>query len=441
MVNVSIEISSQTQALQTVAHTQEIIAAGINEVLPQEAIEKYMQLNQSILQIEQFAYNLNNYKNTVVIAVGKAAVGMAKAVENILGDRINLGICVTKYGHSLPLKYCSIIEAAHPVPDENSVLATKAILSITNNCDAQSLVLFLLSGGASSLMADVPNGCSLQEVQDLFKHLVLSEASINEINNVRKTISKIKGGKLAMNMPKATIHSLIVSDVPNNDLGTIGSGPTFIQPSNYLQAKEILEKYSLWQKTSTNIKNAIEQTKEVNEAKTITHNKHTIIAQNKFALKAAQIKATSIGYEVVLVNEILNDSLAKAIDKILYTIHNNLSNPNAVLLFGGEITVDVNGNNVGGRNQHLALCLLKEILQISTSSKITIAVSGTDGTDGNTNTNGALISNIWHYNTQEIEEAIATYSSYNFFKKHGGHIITGATQTNVMDMVLVIITN
>jgi len=231
MLNVAIHTAAQQPVISTIVAAKEIIAAAISNVLPQKAIEKFVQLKNNYLAINGATYNLKAYNNIVVIATGKAAAGMAKAIETILGDNISTGICVTKYGHSLPLKYCSIIEAAHPIPDENSVLATASILAIVKKCDDQSLVLFLLSGGASSLMADVPNGCNLQEVQQLFKQLVLSKASINEINVVRKKISKVKGGKLALSMPNATKHTLIISDVPNNDLSTIGSGPTVIKSS------------------------------------------------------------------------------------------------------------------------------------------------------------------------------------------------------------------
>ena len=224
---------------------EQIFLAGVDRVLPGRLIEKVMSLTGNCLLISDFTLCLESVKNVYVIGAGKASALMGAEVERILGERITAGHIVVKYGHSCALTKIKVTEAGHPVPDSNGFRATRSILEIAAMADSTDLVICLLSGGGSALLADFPEGSTPEEMMIVNKLLVNCGASIKEINAVRKHLSAVKGGQLAREVYPATMVSLILSDVTGDPLDVIASGPTVPDPTTFKQAKEIIAKYDL----------------------------------------------------------------------------------------------------------------------------------------------------------------------------------------------------
>ena len=224
---------------------EQIFLAGVDRVLPDRLINKAMSLQDNRLFINDFSFNLDAVRHIFVIGAGKASALMGAEVERILGDRITEGHIVVKYGHSCALKKIKVTEAGHPVPDSNGFSATRSILEIAAKADKNDLVICLLSGGGSALLADFPEGSSPEEIMIVNNLLVNCGASIREINTVRKHLSNVKGGQLARAVYPGTMVSLILSDVIGDPLDVIASGPTVPDPTTFKQAKEIITKYDL----------------------------------------------------------------------------------------------------------------------------------------------------------------------------------------------------
>ncbi|MDD3078063.1 MAG: DUF4147 domain-containing protein [Paludibacter sp.] len=432
---------------------EEIFKAGVESVLPDKLMEKHLKLSENILTVSGIEYPLHNFEHVYIVAVGKAAALMASAAESILGDNIYDGHVLTKYGHTCHLEKLSLTEAGHPFPDENGVNGTLHILEIARAATANDLVICLISGGASALMADFPASATLDELIILNKLLVESGADIQEINSVRKHLSKIKGGQLAREIFPATVVSLILSDVIGDPLDVIASGPTAPDKSTFKTALEVLKKYSL-EKQIPNVflqylhrgLNGLEPETPKSDDIIFSKVRNVVIGNNRIALESAQNKAQEFGYRSFIVSSGISGDYVDAALFILKSIDNyskkNSTNQPLCLLFGGEPTVKITGGRagLGGRNQHLALYLANKLEK---DRKISILCAGTDGTDGPTDVAGAVVDEL------TCEKAIINYinplkylrifDSYSFFKVVGGHVKTGSTMTNVMDVIIVII--
>lgn len=433
------------------AKAEKIFMAGIHSVLPSVLIPGSVRLEGDSLSFTGFKLSLGDFDNIYVIGAGKASGLMASEIEKILGNRVTGGFVVVKYGYSCKLNKIKISEAGHPVPDTNSFKSTETILKIAGAAGDGDLVICLISGGGSALLADYPAGSSPEEMMKLNDLLVNSGASISEINAVRKHVSRIKGGQLAKAVYPATLVSLILSDVPGDPLEVIASGPTSPDPTTFTQALGVLSEHNILdacpaslvkylQDGSTGINPETPDEKSPVFSK--THN--ILIGTNKTALEAARLKALEFNINAVIVDSDLQGDVASVADFLVETAIQFQANEHEVkpvcLLFGGETTIRMSGEGKGGRNQHLALIastLLKD------HPGITILAGGTDGNDGPTNAAGAVIdSETWLYADRkdvEPEKYIKEFDSYHFFKKTGGHIITGPTMTNVMDIIVVII--
>lgn len=420
---------------------EDIFRAGIAAVQPQNIIPSWVQKQNDSLIIKDKEIDLNSINHIYLIGAGKAAAAMADALENILGDALTSGLIVTKYGHGLPLKKTRIIEAAHPVPDKNSIKATEEISTFANRATKNDLVFFLLSGGASSLMADCPEGTNLQMIQELFSELLYSGASINEVNAVRKQLSRIKGGGLAKTIYPAKLFSFIISDVPGDDFSVIGSGPTVQDVGLKEQAKDVLEKYNIYQKLNKAIKYHIDADKMQIDNAVFENTTNYIIANNKIALNAAAEKAEILGYKAIISPNVI-EGLAVEVAKDIMDNANRLTVEYPLcLIYGGETTVEVkNKSGIGGRSQELALAALFEVKK---ERQITLLAGGTDGGDGPTSVAGAIVDEdtvkIADQRNIDPGSFLLENNSYSFFHEIGGHIYTGPTHTNVMDLVIVLI--
>jgi hydroxypyruvate reductase len=431
----------------------EIFKAAVVAVHPSKLMPAHLFIKDNKLYIFDQEFLLNKLPNIYVIGAGKASAAMAKTVENILGDLITAGIVITKYAHALPLGKIVCIEAAHPVPDEQALAATVATVYLLQQAKENDIIICLISGGASALWIDVPDGASLADVQQSFELLLRSGATIEELNTIRKHLSGIKGGQLLQHAPKARWFSFIISDVPGDDLSVIASGPTVPDSTVFEDVRRILEKYHLLNQMPATILRHIQKglDGQISERakssdpvfKQVTNN---IIGSNAIALESAAARAKQLGYHIASeISGLVGDAATVGRELILTAKKYSGVKP-ACFLLGGETTVSVTGEGKGGRNQQMVLSALLEMLSDHdelTSNTITFLSAGTDGTDGPTDAAGAIAGDqmvvMIHEKKLDPQKYLDNNDAYHFFEQTGGLIKTGATQTNVMDLVVMIV--
>ena len=378
--------------------------------------------------------------NLYTIAIGKAAWRMAKATNDVLGERIEYGIVVTKYAHSEgDIPRFEIYEAGHPVSDENTLKATQKVLESTSNLTENDLVLFLVSGGGSALFEMPMEGIELEEIQFLNEQLLKSGANIVEINTVRKHLSKVKGGRFAQHVYPAKIVSLVLSDVLGDRLDSIASGPAYPDGTTSQQAIDVLRKYNIT--VSEKILNALAQEtpKELSNVETF------IIGSVKVACENAEKFASQLGYNTFVLTTTL-DCEAKEAGKFLASIAKEIKNSDrpvkkpAAIILGGETVVKVKGSGKGGRNQELALSFA---LAIEGLENIVLCSFGTDGTDGPTDAAGGIVDGQTAHKIRKAglspESFLENNDSYNALKIAGDLLITGPTGTNVNDLIVLLV--
>lgn len=422
----------------------EIFYAALKAVDPYNAVKLYTDKIRSV-------YQNGSFKRLIVTGFGKAACSMSKAMEDNLGDLIDTGILITKYGHSMSQEsMIRIYEAGHPVPDENGLRGTEEIIKILKNADKNTLVVCLVSGGGSALLVSPYEGISLDEKQKITQLLLKAGVDIYELNTVRKHISKVKGGRLAEIAYPAKMISLVLSDVIGDRLDVIASGPTAPDKTTYNHAIGVLEKYKLTEKAPESVINMLgngakglipETPKDDNPVFEKVEN--IIIGSNIKALEAAKTKAESLGFKPEIISsEITGEArdVGKWLADIARSKRSNSSNRLNCLISGGETTVTVKGNGMGGRNMELALAFAMEIECVE---GITLLSAGTDGTDGPTDAAGAIVDGqtVKKAKTTGLnpEEYLNNNDSYNFFKKIDELLVTGPTGTNVMDIQIMVI--
>lgn len=393
------------------------------------------------------AYKKGGFKRLVVVGFGKASAAMASAIEDSVGDLVETGIIVTKYGHlgSTKLGKIKAFEAAHPVPDENGLKAAEQILRLLSESGEETLVVCLISGGGSALLAAPAEGISLSEKQMVTNALLKAGADINELNAVRKHISRVKGGRLAHEAYPAKMISLIVSDVIGDQLDVIASGPTSPDSSTWQGALDVMTKYRISEPASVVeiIRKGAEDLLPDNPKPGDTifdRVENIIVGSNRLALAAAKEEAETIGFTA----EILTDSLrgeardaacVLASDAMLKGLRP------MCLIAGGETTVTVKGSGKGGRNMELALAFS---IEIEGRDGITLLAAGTDGTDGPTDAAGAIVDGKTAKKARKAGVEPIHYldnnDSYTFFELAGGLLKTGPTGTNVMDIDIILLT-
>lgn len=429
------------------AHLHQIFRAAIAAVQPARLIPKSISIEGDRLQLGEDIYPIDRFRQIFVAGAGKASSAMAFEVEKILTHRIADGVISTKTGHTLPLKTIRQMEAGHPLPDANSVFAAQEIAALLKKASKNDLVLYLLSGGASSLVADLPYGCSLDDLHVLSKELVNSGASIREINTVRKHLSSLKGGQSARLANGALIVTFIISDVIGNDTAVIGSGPTVPDTTTFTDAWEILLNYNLHKNLpqpvadhfNKGLGNIIPDTPKENDP-VFKSCRPYIIGDIHEAMRAAAYEAEALGYETTQVTAALDGDTVAAANEWISQARPFKLRHKCCLIAGGETTTKVEGNGKGGRNQHFALAAA---IAMKNDQNITLLAAGTDGTDGPTDAAGAIVHGETYQQAIQAnlspELFLANHDSYHFFERAGGHLKTGPTQTNVMDLVITLI--
>ena len=423
----------------------EIFLAGVKAVQPANFIPTQIKINDKSILIGSIEIALPYPNNIYVAAVGKAASAMAQETEKILGNYIKSGLVITKYEHAIALQHFTTIEAGHPVPDGNSIKGGEALLQFFKQAGANDTIIMLVSGGASALVADCPPAITLQDIQDTVQLLLRCGASIDEINTIRKHLSLLKGGQL-VRYTKAKIISLILSDVPGDDLSVIASGLTVADASTFEDAWKIIGKYALTSLLPNTVREWLQQglDKLIPDTpkpgnKIFENLINTIVANNAIALDAAAKKAKQLGYAVHISSSILSGEASVKAVAFIKELNILRTQKKHCVLMGGETTVTIKGKGKGGRNQEFALAALCESKTNKDISfkRITILSGGTDGTDGPTDAAGAIADEA--IASQSIYDAcayLADNDAYHFFKQAGGLLITGPTQTNVMDIVI-----
>ena len=433
-----------------------IYTAALEAVNPGTALRKHLSLEKDYLIVKEnnkaTKLNLKSYKNIYIIGAGKATSPMAKTAEDILGNRISEGIISVKYDHTLPLKKIKTIEAGHPLPDLNGFRAAKNIFELVKKAETDDLIISLLSGGGSSLLPFPPTYISLKDKQETTNFLLRCGASIQEINTVRKHLSFIKGGNLSKAAFPATVINFIISDVIGDRLDTIASGPFFPDQTSFEEAYQIFAKYHLFDRTSQAVldyiqagcKGEIEENPSKN-SQFFKKVSNIIIASNLTSLEAAKNKAEELGFDSSILSSTIEGetqeaalNFAKEAIKVA-SVKKSISSP-ICLLSGGETTLEVTGTGLGGRNLEYCLYSAKYLKGFN---NIIITSLGTDGTDGPTDAAGAIVDGSTWQQAEKIglnpEIYLKNNDSYNFFKKLNSLVITGPTNTNVMDLQIALI--
>ncbi len=405
----------------------EILEAGLQAANPENIIPKYVTPNE--IKIGNKSINIEKYSNIYSVAFGKAGDSMTRALNAIIP--IKSGIVVIPKGSKSRIKgkKFQIFNSRHPKPDKTSVKAAKEVMKFVQNKRSDELIIFLVSGGGSSLLA-MPNEITLEDKIHVTTVLLKSGVTIQEFNCIRKHLSKIKGGKLVENM-KCQGISLVMSDVEGDDLSSIASGTTYIDDTTYAESLKIIEKYKIKWKMPTEVLQILEngKIKESLETPKKAKIENYIIANNNDCLEAMQRKAKEIGYKVCIM-QVFGD-IKDAVTKILENISEKQK---TCLIFGGETTVRVLGKGRGGRNQEMVLRLLKNTQKLK---KIVIASMGTDGIDGNSVFAGAITENI-RIDSSITKEFLKNSDSGRFFQKQKGNIVTDFTHTNLMDIGMIL---
>lgn len=430
-------------------HAIQIFRSAVEAVQPAALLPAFISLEPPMLRLGEQSFVIDPAAGIQVLSVGKAAAAMALTTEALLGSWIRSGLVVTKDGHSLPLSYCEVMEAGHPVPDGRSLQAGEILLERLSALSERDLVLLLLSGGASSLMADCPAGVSLPELQSLTAAMLRSGANIHEINTVRKHLSPgIKGGRLARAAYPARLCTLIISDVPGDSADSIASGPTVPDSTRFSDAWQVINKYDLAASLSSPMKQWLMDGLEGRMAENplpgdpvFDNVSNLIIGNNGMALQAAAEAAVALGFNTFIINDAVGgESRHEAVAFVKQLMDYNGDRP-ACLLMGGETTVTIRGHGKGGRNQEFVLAAYAALRDNYPPDTWPVLLSaGTDGSDGPTDAAGAILDPALHARVSALglspQKFLDSNDSYHFFDKADGLLKTGATQTNVMDIMI-----
>ena len=449
-------------------HLSQIFQAAVDRVDPYAMIRSQVSLDGSELSIDTETVHedidLDTFDEVVILGAGKAGAPMARALEDILGDRIARGTVVVKAGHLDALTKVELLEASHPIPDHRSVAAGKLILDEAERGAEGTLFLIVVSGGGSALLESPrecsidgePVGITLEDMQRTTSILLANGVAIHEINAVRKHLSGIKGGQLAKALYPAHSISLILSDVVGDQLDAIASGLTVPDPTTYATALDIVESYGIARELpkpvmrilTAGAEGLLEETPKPGDP-VFKPVQNVLVGTNYQALLAAENTAESLGYNTAIITSQLVGEARNAANFISAVAgevrrHETPLRTPACLLFGGETTVTLRGDGLGGRNQEMALAILEEMATAPEALRdVAVLCASTDGTDGPTDAAGAFASPgiLQQADAKALHprEYLHRNDSYRFFDSLGHLLKTGPTNTNVCDIQIVLV--
>ena len=455
----------------------EVLDAALDAVDPYAAVQNFLRRDGETLTVtdpsgsehnDALIYDLSRYRRIFVIAAGKAAAPMSRAVEVLLGDRISQGLAVTKYGHALPPGQAPaasapirIVEAGHPLPDQAGVRAGNDMLALVEQAGEEDLVIALLSGGGSALLV-APAGQStgpggppltLADLQGMTDALLACGATINEINCLRKHTSAVKGGQLARAAQPAALLTLALSDVIGSPLDVIASGPTVPDDSTWADAWAIVQKYDLVDalpapvrtRLQAGLAGEIPDTPKAHDPAFAT-SRTFVVADNRTAANAALTKASELGYNTLLLSTFVEGEAAEVAKLLVGLGREVLASGQPVpapacLVLGGETTVTLGQNpGKGGRNQEIALAAALAMQSLPGTTVVSLA---TDGTDGPTDSAGGIADNGTVARGQSAglsaADNLRRHDAYPYLRATADLLLTGPTQTNVNDLHFVFV--
>lgn len=424
--------------------------AALDAANPATCIDNTLKVRGNILVVGGKELPIDG--KLIVVGAGKAASRMAQVVEERLGDRITSGLVVTKYEHGLPLLRIRQVEAGHPIPDAAGVGAVQEMLQLTKGLQAEDIVLCLISGGGSALWPAPVDGITLEQKQEVTALLLRAGANILELNAVRKHLSSIKGGQLAAWCAPAKVISLIMSDVIGDPLDFIASGPTAPDTTSFLEALSIVQKYgvavpaAVRERLEAGAQGKIPDTPKLGDP-LFNNVENLIIANNRLLTEAAARQAHSLGFKtLILGTEVEGEAkdvggVFAAIAREIARTGNPISSP-ACVLAAGETTVTVHGSGLGGRNQEMALAWAISMASRQIAMPCCFASVASDGTDGPTTAAGGIVDPTTTQRAMSLGLVPSRYlqnnDSSNFLKATGDLIVTGPTQTNLMDLQILL---
>jgi len=464
------------------ADLMRIFAAAVSAVAPRRVIAAAF--DGQLPEMRAIPEMLEKARRVYLLAAGKAAMGMALEMQERIGANFHDAFVIaprplSEEPSGKQRRVFRIMPAAHPAPDESSEAAGRAALEFVGKAERDDLVVFLLSGGASALMAVPAEGLTFADKVTVTTALMNAGASIRELNTVRRHLSGIKGGRL-LQSSNANFLTLILSDVPGNDLATIGSGPTAADPTTYSDAVAILKRRRVWGRAPETVRDCLERGAAGELAETLKQGdpalarvRNIILADNRTATEAASDAAAALNYSVVRGRELSGDAneAGAALGAFLCGLESEAPSPGArtrhplppvtltlplpqlsgrgtgrsargeqraCVIAGGETGVSVKGNGKGGRAQQAALAAAFELAKLGAKGRVTALFAGTDGIDGPTDAAGAIVTpdTLIRANEAKLDpkSALDRNDCYNFFKALGDLVIIGPTGTNVADI-------
>lgn len=430
---------------------REIIDAAIDAVRPEECIRRVFQSEDQVLRVGDVRLDLGEVERMYVVGFGKASARMARAVEEILGPRITKGVVITADGYKVPTEKIRVYEAGHPLPDRRGLSAASELLSLAAEAGERDLVIVLISGGGSALLPAPAEGISLEDLIVTNELLLRSGAVIQEINTVRKHLSRAKGGQLARLAQPARVVALILSDVVGDPLDSIASGPTVPDPTTFADAVGVLCCYGIWDQVPESVRVHLERgaAGEIPETPKpgdpcFARVLNLIVGSGRHAAEAALKKGEELGFRGLILTTTLEGE-AREVGRVVAAMARELRryerpiSPPALLVLAGETTVTVKGRGKGGRNQELAL---SAALGIEGLRDVVVASVGTDGRDGPTDAAGGIVDGNTAARIRaaglDPRALLLDNDSYRALAASGDLLVTGPTGTNVADLVLVL---
>lgn len=440
--------------IRRIEDADRILSAALDAVDPRVAVRSALSLDGEMLGVGGRAYDLRAFDRVLVVGGGKAGATMTLGVLDVLGTRVRSGAINVKDGHRGELEdpRIAVQEAAHPTPDDRGLVGTRAIARLLETTTTRDLVIVVVSGGASALLELPAEGISIVDLGALTEALLRSGATIDEMNVVRKHVSRVKGGQLAEWAAPATVIALVLVDVVGAALATVASGPTVADPSTFADALAVLDRYELRAQLPTSIIVHLESGAAGNVAETpkpgdvrVDRVANVVVADIAKACEAAHHAATALGYDATLLTTFLEGEAREVATFVSGIAREVMANGRpsrrpAALLLGGETTVTVRGTGRGGRNQELALAAAVALRGCENVVLVSLATDGSDGpTDG---AGGVVTGTTFDEGVRHGLDArahLANNDAYPYLRSVGDLIVIGPTGTNVCDLVLALV--